>query len=118
MPIETTDGTLELTEREVAIAQGRDPDEITTDETPEVETSVEDTVDEEVASEPSSEPAEETWINAEITELADSYGFTGEDMKLFESEAEFRRAGMLFDRQMLSKAEPKAEDPVLPQMVS
>lgn len=116
--------TLELTERELAIAAGDDPDQIETPvavpdqskpaaeaaATPAVvETGAQDDAvkpgSKEAASTitpPASNPA---WINQEARDYAASYGLSEAELKDYGSLAELRRAGAIFDKQ-ITKAKP------------
>lgn len=105
--------TIELTDREIAIARGENPDEV-------VQEPVEDTVSDEVSEELSEDSSEvtssddtadstleeTTWVTSDIRDLAESYGFTDEDLSQFGDEQEFRRAGLLFDRQLVKVQQP------------
>lgn len=120
--------TLELTERELAIAAGDDPDQIETPvavpdqskpaaeaaATPAVVESSQDANggdnkstagSKEAASTitpPASNPA---WINQEARDYAASYGLSEAELKDYGSLAELRRAGAIFDKQ-ITKAKP------------
>ena len=118
--------TLELTEREIAIAKGENPDAPV--ETPEVESQVESQVENtEVATE--GEPTEAVeqdagqevqdagrdaqprdWVDEDAKSVAKSYGLSEDDLKSFASKDEFVRFSAFFDKQ-LTKKEPVAEAP-------
>lgn len=134
---------LKLTEREKAIARGEDPDALGTaifeepiaevpddgeeDSQEAGEEGFEDRSEEdaeEVSEEDSQEVSEEEsvteevdekgWLTDSVRELADSYGFSEQELSEFGSLAEFNRAGRLFDRALLRRPkeeEPKAQDP-------
>jgi hypothetical protein len=124
----------ELTEREITIAQGLDPDA--------VDSSVEQDADSDVAADPVSVQAEETvtneadavsegseevgkeapasadWLDDSTREVALSYGLSEDEVKEFSSQAEFNRFSRMMDKQFTSlgsqKIAPKQE-PVAPQ---
>lgn len=96
MPTEIT-----LTEREIAIARGEDPDVIQpAAEVPEVE-DAQETVEETSEAVVADEPTEPTWINDDVRDLATSYGMSDDDLQGFTTEEEFRKAGLLLDKQLL-----------------
>lgn len=94
----------ELTEREIAIARGEDPDAPA-----EIANAVEG--EGEYQSEPATEgagfgggteaaaPAGESWIDRDALTLAHAYDLTEDDLKGFSGADEFRRAVTIFERQ-------------------
>ena len=96
-----------LSDREIAIAQGQDPDqdasapEGDTDDTTAGETSEADETAEGVSKEASPEEAEdpETWIDNEAIQTAESYGLEAGDLEGFDSLEEFNRATRLLAKQ-------------------
>lgn len=116
--------TLELTERELAIAAGDDPDQIETPvavpdqskpaaeaaATPAVVESEQEAIKVSAGSKeaaptitpPASNPA---WINQEARDYAASYGLSEAELKDYGSLSELRRAGAIFDKQ-ITKAKP------------
>jgi hypothetical protein len=110
---------VELTTREKAIAQGRNPDK-SSEESEDVEEEAGDTeVDgKDAAATSSSEDDEqkddaggdeETWVSDSVKELADSYGIDEKSLASFENEKDFRRfAGIL--EKTIGKPEGKAKD--------
>lgn len=119
---------LKLTDREIAIARGEDPDKVVVSKSsPPVAESLSDEEEssEEVTEEGSEESLEEgssgggeeesrqeevseevdSWVDDNVRELAESYGFSDDDLKEFGSVEEFRRAGLLFDRALFGDGE-------------
>lgn len=118
---------LKLSDRELAIARGEDPDTVgqDTQDTGSPDTGSTDTgsqdaggpeslpdassAPEEVSPEQApEEPTRANWWNDETKELAESYGLSDDDLGTFETEAEFRRAARLFDKQLVSSPSPDA----------
>ncbi len=118
-----SENTLELTDRELALCQGEDPDakpvEVPEAVTAEVQdgavaegqevTPVEQPVKEDVTG-GSKEAAGSSWLKPEHTELAKGYGLSEDDVKSFSSPEEFSRATRLLDKQLLAikPAQPAA----------
>ena len=128
---------MELTERELAIIDGKDPDalDVVDDpadqhpEQPETDenqgdlgapVSDEPPSDEEIeAEEAADQKAEETreaepadWMTDEVRSLAYSYGMTDDELSGFESQEEFERTGRLLDRRLTQIVEtPTQEEP-------
>src|SRR5687768_3904430 len=106
------ESVVELTPRELAIARDEDPDAI--EATEEI---VEPVTDEPNGSakegaqdqETESKDVPESWIDDSTLELAKSYDLDEEALKSFSSAEEFRKAAVLFDRQ-LTKAKPEQTD--------
>lgn len=98
---------VELTDREVAIAQGRDPDAV---EEPEDEAE-EEADDTEVsgkdadASSSSTEDAE--WIDDSVKDLAGSYGIDDDTLKSFHDAKDFQKFASILEKTL--GAEPKVE---------
>lgn len=110
--------TLELTDRMVAIAEGRDPDAL------ETEAAVTDDVtvaeggtespETQVIDEPQKPETDEnkSWISDDVRTLAKDFGLDDAKLGAFTDETEFRRAVMLADQALISKpVEKKAEAP-------
>lgn len=102
-----------LTERELAIAHGENPDTVAPVEAAPVEAAAEKVVEpvvetpaaETPPAEAPAEPAEvkpPSWLTAEHRELAASYGLSEDDLTDFDSTAEFTRAARIIDRQNAS----------------
>ena len=112
---------LELTERELAIAHGDDPDSTPPVEPEEVEAeATEEPTAIEDASPPTEEPVEiaetpASWLTAEVKELGQSYGLSDDEISSFASQDEFDRAARLFDRNLVKQS--KAPEPVVPAPV-
>lgn len=107
-----------LTDREIAIAEGRNPDAIETaggeavpnnDQASEYDTpaddgfSEEDSVREDATGPASSDDhgdggQESDWVTDDIRSLAASYGLRDNDLERFSGPAEFQRAAMMIDR--------------------
>lgn len=101
---------VELTERELALAQGTNPDAVATETTvPSAEVSAEPVSTEAVPSGVGTDAASSTeaksWITDEHRQLATSYGFNDDDLKDLTSADEFRRATRLIDRQLTSSGQ-------------
>lgn len=122
---------IKLTDREIAIAKGEDPDAPVVEavETPQ---EAEQTVEKDEAVEQDAhgkdaddkgtdaQPQPETdsasdWVNDEVVELAQSYGLTAEELRQFASPEEFRRAGVLFDKQLTKPAKTEEAAPANPE---
>ncbi len=135
-------GTMELTDREIAIAEGRDPDAVAEQpqETP-VETGTEaggagsaegteaptgapsgEAVSEEpteVPDAPEPEPAPEMpeWVNDDYRAMAASFGIGEDELSQFSSKSDFQRACRVIDRNIaaeLKRAAPPEEKPPEP----
>lgn len=85
-----------LNEREIAIAEGRDPD-----------TEAEDSQPEQDAQDGGGTDAPSEWVSDEVRELAASYGLSDDELEQFSSAEEFERAAALLDR--VQKPEPEEE---------
>lgn len=112
---------LELTPREIAIAEGRDPDEpaevaetevVVADE-PEVEQPAGEVADSEVSDPPADTPAG-PWYSNYDRQYAEHHGLSEWHLQQFESRDEFRKAAALLDATSSRRQEPKPE-PVKPQ---
>jgi hypothetical protein len=111
------ESVVELTPRELAIARDEDPDAI--EATEEI---VEPVTDEPNGSakegaqdqETESKDVPESWIDDSTLELAKSYDLDEEALKSFSSAEEFRKAAVLFDRQ-LTKAKPERQEQTQPE---
>lgn len=112
-----SDESMELTEREVAIAEGRDPDAVEPEaeapEAPEPEPPEADETPSEEA--PPETPPEEPevpeppeWMTDEYRALASTYGMEDSDIAQFESPTDFSRACRLIDKH-LSRGRKQAE---------
>jgi hypothetical protein len=122
---------LKLTDREIAIARGEDPDKVVVSKSSPPVAEMNDDEEEgseEVTEEGSEESLEEgsssgqeegseeevgeevdSWVDDNVRELAESYGFSDDDLKGFGSAEEFRRAGLLFDRAFFGDGEKKQQ---------
>jgi len=104
---EQVESGVELTEREVAIASGQDPDDtgIEAEEGTEAPDEVEAEGDE-IAEAEAQDGAEEEgtdahdsgWLNDDLKALAESYGIGEEGLASFESESEFRRFASMLEK--------------------
>ena len=118
--VEGNDTGIELTEREIAIAEGNDPEAL-----PEYTPHIPGEEEEDGGSEASeSDPGEELpetdeadeadaspgdWVNDTVREVAHSYGMSDEELNSFHSLDEFERAGRLLDRRQPQEKEPEEE---------
>jgi hypothetical protein len=128
MPDPDAPEKIELNEREIAIAQGTDPDEPSEEPDPQPEAQVDETTDPlseepqeetgdtsdkpsdpEPESEPVAEEQPEEWVTGPIRDLAVSYGMNEDELKDFGSEEAFRKTAVLFDRHL--SAPQKQEEP-------
>lgn len=96
---------IKLTDREVAIAKGEDPDdvvvEVVSDEP--VETPQDDPVDDPVSElEAAADP--EDWVDNDAKYLAASYGLGEDDLKAFSSMDDLRKHTYLIDKQIYDEA--------------
>lgn len=127
------DESLELNDRELAIARGDDPNDVLskdvsiTDASPDVEEETQEEVTEEQASEAedsteadqesSQEEAEggtdaaDTWLDDSMRELGRSYGLSDEELGRFSNADEFRRAALLFDKRLTPEARQQTPPP-------
>lgn len=114
MAEEATTEPLELTEREIAIAQGLDPDavedsdgevteDVTPDPAPQARQDAETGGDKEVAT--------GAWIDDDARELAKSYGLSDDELSAFASPEEFERAAALIDKKFADAAKQSDESP-------
>jgi hypothetical protein len=137
--------SVELTEREIALAQGLDPDTVGSEASTENRDGAGEVTDDAASSTPAdqdestaesvgqpvkddgaigtpdggteaAEPAVPAWIKDEHRELAKSYGITADDLQDFGSEQEFRRVGRMIDKQFAAQAAP-VETPAPQQAV-
>lgn len=138
---------LELTERELAIAAGADPDRIEQVETPPIApneqaevaagiaptaTAPAETEEAKIGATSGSKDAapvtpvsgahdaNHDWINQEAKDYAASYGLTEDELKSYGSLSELRRAGAIFDKHLTKKPEaalPLGQQPVIPAPV-
>lgn len=137
MAVATAD-TLELTERELAIAAGDDPDKV---EIPAATPEGSQSAPEGAAATPvvaeqgshegelafaagnkevpsatpvpaANQPANRDWLNQEARDYAASYGLSEDELKDFGSLAELRRAGQIFDKQ-ITKQKPTPAVPAV-----
>lgn len=91
---------IKLTDREIAIAEGRDPETIeTTDSAPE-----QDVQEDRVEAEDAADVSSDDWIDSEAKELASSYGLSDEDLKAFNSADDLRKHTFLLDKQLYDEA--------------
>ncbi len=114
MSVETT--IEPLSEREVIIASGGDPDAVP--EAKEVETKEEEKAgdDKEVAKGKDAQPASTTWIDDSIKAKAKDFDLDDEDLADFGTVEEFNRAVKILDKQKTkapAKAAEKKADPVV-----
>lgn len=116
---------MELTERELAIAEGKDPE--VKDETPATEVVEESKVSgeqeaaqeeaqaeepaDEVTDDGSTEAPPETWVDTDQELIGATYGLSREDLEQFSSKEDFARAVRLLDRVKPAKTEPAKEEP-------
>jgi len=108
---------LVLTEREIAIARGEDPDAA-------VEGGKEAELTPEVGQDAAGQPAPEggkdaappavnaEWVDDDVLGLARSYGLDENDVKQFDDAEAFRKATLLFDKKLLAEAGQKPADVV------
>jgi len=116
--IESGEEKLELTEREKAIAEGRDPEGVGTGEDQEVDAEAEDTeVDDKDAdaSDDGKDAAGSDWITDDIKELADSYELDEETLGSFESEQAFRLFASVLEKHVSKEAETKPPEEKQPE---
>lgn len=107
----TPSGTIELTDREKAIALGQDPDATSSDDKDEtipdkdVAEPKEEAVNDDGAQRAGGgkEASSPAWVNEETKSLAQGYGLNDDDMKGFQSLAEFNRAAKFLDRQLMNR---------------
>ncbi len=109
----------ELTEREIALCRGEDPDAVVEspgdategDDEQEAPVGTEASQDStsETETEPESEDSSTEWVDDDVRALASSYGMTDEDLGCFRNLDEFRRAGMLFDRNLAGSSRPRGD---------
>ena len=120
-------GEMELTEREVAIASGGDPESVgveeeateeavadTTDEADDTEVVEEEDGASEVEDEGTEATDTDSWVNDHIKALAETYGISEDGLETFGSESEFRKFASLMDKygdkpKGETKAEPEAK---------
>lgn len=120
---EESSGGMELTDREVAIAAGENPDSVgegmeeAQDEAHEDSTeeadSTEAVEEEGGAAEVDGTDAADTWVNDDIKALAEMYGISEDGLATFDSEGEFRKFASLMDKYAAgdkAKEEPAAEE--------
>lgn len=102
--------TLQLTEREIAIARGENPDDLNA----EVVDSGKEAHDSEVgkdadtndlpnnggAAAAADSESSESWLTDEHRNLANSYGFSDADLKSFQSEDDFNRFASMFEQKL------------------
>lgn len=119
---------MELTEREEAIAAGLNPNEITEEVKEDVveaqaETTTEgadasdatqatdgqDSTVQDGANGGGTEAADESWVTDDLRSYAQSYGLGDDELKQFGSADEFKRAALIFDKQLVKPPEPKTE---------
>jgi hypothetical protein len=102
-----------LTEREILLAQGDDPDvlpvDADTEGSPAVEDGLQDTGD--APSDPPAEENLESWITASDMERAKAYGLAEDDLALFENREEFGRWAKLTDRASSRGGQPRGRRP-------
>lgn len=103
---------LELSPREVAIAEGRDPDEVPQEEAVETEPATEATPAEEVASTPA-EPAKPWYADYDL-QVARDYGLDDEDIKGLNSREEFGRVIKAVAKQRQARTETKPAESEAP----
>ena len=129
MSVENENEPVELTERELAIIGGKDPDAIAEAATEnrdgagaETDDAASSTpADDESTAESAGEPVKDevpsgggkeaadsavpSWIKDDHRELAKSYELTDEDLRDFASETEFRRATRIIDKELNPRIE-------------
>lgn len=108
-------GVEELSEREIAIAQGMDPDLTPTEPAQEPEEEEAGTAevgqDAEVADEqPDGDKEVATWYGDDDLELAGTYGLSADDLEVFASKDEFAKVTRLLDKAQTWK-QAKEPDP-------
>jgi hypothetical protein len=119
-----------LTEREIAVAQGKDPDDVAvvveTESAKDGEVGVDDgdgteaapdpdSTDEPVVDEPAAETTtEDTWVDG-VRDLASSYNITDDELQSFGSAEEFARATRLLDQNLISSADTGVATAIAPQ---
>lgn len=113
---------VQLTEREKAIAGGRDPEDAQEDSEESEDTQEEadgkDADTQEVVASEGKEASASDWVSDEVKALAESYGIDEESLSTsFESESEFRRFASMLERysqpseeKSESKEEPSEEE--------
>lgn len=115
------EGITELTERELAIIDGQDPDDPTEEAeadsgTPEPEAKEEPEPQRELPPEDEPEPEPEVseepdWVSDEVRSLAYSYGMTEKDLESFDDQADFERTGRILDQRLTQQVEvPQQEE--------
>lgn len=105
------DSAMELTDREKAIASGRNPDKVEdeAEEGTEEEAEDKDVEDTEAAaSDEGKEAHVPDWADDTVKELAESYGIDEEGLASFESKSDFDRFTLIYEK-TAGKPEPKAE---------
>lgn len=100
---------IKLTEREVAIAQGLDPDTVETS-TESVETPGDGDASSDVSPEAPDEPAGTDWVDDDAKDLAASYGLSDDDLKAFSSVDDLRKHTFLIDKQIYDEASAAKKD--------
>jgi hypothetical protein len=99
---------LELTEREIAIAKGEDPDAVAKPEQKaesKVETNpAESGKDSESGKEAASDGVVSDWIDDEVRSLQGAYGLSEEDLKEFNGGEDFRKALSFYDKQLVKRS--------------
>jgi len=104
-------GAIELSEREVAIAKGLDPDGVVPDDTEagEAEGTEAEIKDDAASGEEGKDAPDSDWIDDDVKALAESYGIDEEGLGSFESASDFKRFASIYEKHLL-RAEP-AEEP-------
>jgi hypothetical protein len=105
MADEKVSDEFELTEREIALCKGEDPDAASAEQNEEPGNGTE-AVDEgkeapQVAEQKTEEEKPASWIDEDVKSQAASYGMSEEELAGFKDVNEFRRAGKLVDRHLV-----------------
>lgn len=114
---------LELTEREIAVAKGENPDAVAEPQVENTEVVTDDVQPEPVEQDAGQEVEDQgtdaqarDWVDEDAKSVAKSYGLSEDDMKSFQSKEEFTRFSAFFDKQ-LTKQEPPKQEEVKPAAV-
>lgn len=105
-------GSLELTDREKAIAHGEDPDAVGAEDAEEEGDEADGTeaeVKDDAASGGGKEAPGSDWIDDDVKELAESYGIDEESLGSFADAADFKRFAAIYEKQLAATPE-KADD--------
>lgn len=105
-------GSLELTEREVAIAHGDDPDTVGAEDAEEEGDEADGTdaeVKEDAASGDGKEAPGSDWIDDDAKALAESYGIDDEALGSFADAADFKRFAAIYEKHLSAEPEQAAD---------